>query len=100
MEGMEGMEEPASMRVSGSIPRCHTSKVWKVSGSKRDAMPTVTAFVDELRAAFGREQIDGVIREGLRGRKCFWASENGNEIGTWWPAIGERDDGTKGEGRS
>lgn len=57
-------------------------------------MPQVTEWIDDLRAAFGREQIDGVIREGLRGRRCFWASENGNELGTWWPAIGERDDST------
>lgn len=66
----------------------------------RDRMPQVTEWIDDLRAAFGRDQIDGVIREGMRGRKCFWASENGNEIGTWWPRIGGRDDGTAGDGRS
>lgn len=58
----------------------------------RDRMPQVTEWIDDLRAAFGRDQIDGVIREGMRGRRCFWASENGNEIGTWWPRIGERND--------
>ncbi len=66
----------------------------------RDRMPQVTEWIDDLRAAFGRDQIDGVIREGMRGRKCFWARENGNEIGTWWPRIGERDDGQTGNGRS
>lgn len=71
------------MRVSGSIPRIHTSEVWKVKrGSMRQDMPTVAAFVDDLRAAFGRDYIDGAIRAGLQGRPTFWASENGHELGT------------------
>lgn len=61
-------------------------------------MPQVAAWVDDLRGAFGADQVNGVIREGMRGRRCFWASENGNELGTWWPAIGERD-ATQGNGR-
>lgn len=70
------------------------------SGAMRERMPQVTEWIDDLRAAFGADQVNGVIREGMRGRRCFWASENGNELGTWWPAIGERDDGTQGSGRS
>ncbi len=62
-------------------------------------MPQVAKWIDDLRAAFGAEQVHGVIREGIKGRPCFWASENGHELGTWWPAIGERDDDTAGGGR-
>jgi hypothetical protein len=82
MEGMEGMEEPAFMRVSGSIPCIHTSEVWKVSRSLRDEMPGVTAFIDDLRAAFGREYIDGMVRAGMKGAPVFWAAEGGHELGT------------------
>jgi len=85
------MEEPAGRRFSGSTPRIHTREVWKVSGSMRDRMPATAAFIDDLREAFGAGQIDGAIRSGMKGRPHFWASENGNTIGTWWPACGERD---------
>ena len=51
-------------------------------GRLREAMPQTAAFIDELRAAFGREAIDGQIRKGMQGLPCFWASENGIEIGT------------------
>lgn len=71
-----------------------------MSASMRDRMPQVAEWIDDLRNAFGADQVNGVIREGMRGRRCFWASENGNELGTWWPAIGERDEGKTSEGRS
>ncbi|MFM1991325.1 MAG: hypothetical protein RJA99_4282 [Pseudomonadota bacterium] len=58
----------------------------------RDQMPEVAAFVDDLRAAFGEQQINGAIRSGLRGRPHFWAAEGGHELGTWWPRCGARDD--------
>lgn len=48
---------------------------------RRD-MPAVTAFIDSLREVFGKEMIDGQIRQGMRGEPMFWASENGHEIGT------------------
>jgi hypothetical protein len=35
MEGMEGMEQQASMRFFGSIPFIHTSEVWNVTGVAR-----------------------------------------------------------------
>lgn len=45
-------------------------------------MPMVAGFIDDMRAAFGKEMIDGQIRSGMRGEPVFWASENGREIGT------------------
>lgn len=62
-------------------------------------MPQVAQWIDDLRAAFGREHINGAIREGLKGRPIFWARENGHELGTKWPAIGAEDDGDQGDGR-
>jgi len=53
--------------------------------SMRDRMPVVAAFVDSLREVFGREEIDNVIRRGLRSsaepehRVAF--SENGVTLG-------------------
>lgn len=48
----------------------------------RDTMPTVTAFIDDLRAAFGKDMIDGQIRRGLAGEPVFYAEENGHVVGT------------------
>lgn len=48
----------------------------------RQAMPTVTAWIDDLRAAFGAEMIDAAIRAGIDGQPTFYAAENGIEIGT------------------
>lgn len=45
-------------------------------------MPQTARFIDEMRAIFGREHVDGQIRLGLRGQPVFWARENGMEIGT------------------
>ncbi|WP_199710580.1 hypothetical protein [Noviherbaspirillum cavernae] len=47
----------------------------------REAMPEVAAWIDSLREAFGREQIDACIRIGIRDGS-FWAMENGRTIGT------------------
>ena len=43
-------------------------------------MPQVTAFIDALREAFGRAEVDGWIRAGLADGS-FHASENGHTIG-------------------
>lgn len=51
-------------------------------GSMREQMPVVTAFVDQLREAFGREYIDNIIRAGIRGQPVFHATENGHAVGT------------------
>lgn len=48
----------------------------------RDEMPTVAAFIDDLRAAFGKEMIDGQIRKGMNGEGTFWATENGHTVGS------------------
>lgn len=43
-------------------------------------MPTVAAFIDELREVLGREVVDQAIREGMRDG-TFHAKENGAEVG-------------------
>lgn len=50
-------------------------------------MPIVTAWIDGLREVFGRELMDDVIRNGLRGAGGFCARENGIEVGTAPPAA-------------
>lgn len=49
-------------------------------GKLCEKMPVIDAFIDELRATFGREAIDRAIVDGLRDG-TFHARENGNEIG-------------------
>lgn len=51
-------------------------------GDMREKMPTVAKWIDELREAFGKEEIDAQIRKGMKGQPTFWASENGVEVGT------------------
>jgi hypothetical protein len=46
----------------------------------REQMPNVTAWIDSLREAFGRDYIDQCIRDGLKDGS-FWAIENGQSIG-------------------
>lgn len=48
----------------------------------RQTMPTVAAFVDDLRDAFGAETINAAIKAGMDGQPTFWASEGGQEVGT------------------
>jgi hypothetical protein len=51
--------------------------------SMREKMPVVTAWIDALRLAFGKEHIDGVISAGVNGgQPVFYASENGHTVGT------------------
>ena len=50
--------------------------------SMRDQMPTCASFIDSLREAFGKEAIDGQIRNGMKRQPTFLASENGHQIGT------------------
>ena len=57
-------------------------------GRMRDQMPGCTAFVDALRAAFGKDDIDNVIRRGLRpdckpGEQVYF-SEAGQVLGKQW----------------
>lgn len=48
----------------------------------REAMPITAAWIDELRAAFGAAPINAAIKGGMQGLQFFWASENGQEVGT------------------
>lgn len=50
--------------------------------SLREEMPETTAFIDSLRAVFGKEMINEQIRKGLKGEATFYASENGHVMGT------------------
>jgi hypothetical protein len=54
----------------------------------RDKMPTVAAFIDELRAALGVDVVDEAIRRGLR-NGTFYAREAGFEVGA--PVVDEPD---------
>lgn len=40
-------------------------------------MPQTAAWIDELRAALGREAIDQIVRAGMQGKGGFWAQEEG-----------------------
>jgi hypothetical protein len=50
------------------------------NGYMREAMPVVSAWIDDLRAAFGQQDVTQWIRQGLAER-TFHAVENGHEIG-------------------
>ena len=55
----------------------------------RVAMPRVTAFIDDLRGAFGREAIDALIRRAtVEGLPTFYAYEAGRQVGRPLPALG------------
>jgi len=47
----------------------------------RQTMPTVAAWIDELREAFGADAINPAIRNGVAGGAAFYATENGHSIG-------------------
>lgn len=47
----------------------------------RQTMPTVAAWIDELREAFGADGINRAIRNGVAGGSAFYAEENGHAIG-------------------
>jgi len=52
-----------------------------VSKPLRQSMPTVAAFIDDMRETFGADAVNGQIKKGMQGLPVFWASENGTEIG-------------------
>lgn len=47
----------------------------------RQTMPTVAAWVDELREAFGAGAINPALRNGVAGGALFYATEGGHSIG-------------------
>lgn len=49
-------------------------------------MPQVTAFIDDLRAAFGQPVVDA-IKAGMAGQQTFFAQENGQQVGTPFKAA-------------
>jgi cation diffusion facilitator family transporter len=62
----------------------HESRPEKASSPShfREKMPSVTAWIDSLREAFGKEMVDKMIRTGLR-EGTFWAVENGLVVGRY-----------------
>ena len=54
----------------------------------RAAMPLVTAWIDDLRGAFGTDLIDDLIRKAtVDGLPTFYASEGGRTVGVPLPAL-------------
>lgn len=49
-------------------------------------MPEIAAFVADMKAAFGEQEIDEAIRRGKAGEPTFYGCENGRTIGTVAPA--------------
>ena len=47
----------------------------------RQTMPSVAAWIDELREAFGADAINPALRNGAQGGCDFYAEENGQSIG-------------------
>lgn len=45
-------------------------------------MPEIAAFVAELKAVFGEQDIDEAVRRGKTGEPTFHAQENGRAVGT------------------
>jgi len=65
----------------------HVEKTKLKSG--RLAMPKVTAWLDDMCEAFGRDMIDELIRRATtEGAPCFHASENGYQVGVPLPMEG------------
>lgn len=58
-------------------------------GAMREQMPGVAAFIDTMRAAFGKQYINRQIALGLR-NGTFYASENGHTLGTQQSLVGLR----------
>lgn len=51
----------------------------------RQTMPTVAAWIDAHRAAFGEADTNAAIKAGIDGQPTFWARENGQSVGTPQP---------------
>ena len=77
---------PYSMRPQGvpglKVNPEHEAQARNMSKPLRQTMPTIAGWIDELRDAFGAEAINPAIRAGIDGQPTFYASENGQEVGT------------------
>lgn len=60
-------------------------------GSLRDELPEIAQWVDDLRAAFGREPVDSAIRRGMRGQDGFCIRRDGQVVAgtplTYGPGV-------------
>ena len=54
----------------------------------RAQMPKVATWIDDLRGAFGADDINGIIKAGMGGLPGFHASEGGYSVGTAAPVRG------------
>jgi hypothetical protein len=73
------------MVTSGHVKKINAAK----PKAGRVAMPKVTAWLDDLREAFGRDTIDELIRKATtEGAPTFYASENGYQVGVRLPVDG------------
>jgi hypothetical protein len=80
ISGIKGLEA-CFKKTSGGMP-WNSQESQPMSKNLRAEMPTVAAWIDELREAFGVDQINQSIKAGINGQPTFYASENGHEIGT------------------
>ncbi|MGY6258115.1 hypothetical protein ACXIVK_32100 [Paraburkholderia caledonica] len=48
-------------------------------------MPEIAAFVADMKAVFGEQEIDEAIRRSKSGEPTFYACENGRTVGTPTP---------------
>ncbi|KAE8756731.1 hypothetical protein FSO04_27535 [Paraburkholderia madseniana] len=48
-------------------------------------MPEIAAFVADMKAVFGEQEIDEAIRRSKAGEPTFYACENGRTVGTPTP---------------
>ncbi|MCX4151013.1 MULTISPECIES: hypothetical protein [Paraburkholderia] len=53
---------------------------------QKSDMPEITAWVSDLRDAFGVEEVNSIIRRGRDGEPVFFAQEGGSSYGTPLPA--------------
>lgn len=56
-------------------------------GRLAESMPVISAWVADMRKAFGDAQMDDVIVRGRQGEPVFFASENGHSFGTKIPSA-------------
>jgi hypothetical protein len=56
---------------------------------KRDSMPLTTAFIDQMREAFGEEDINTAMLAGRQGQATFYLLDKatGKEIGARLPGT-------------